>query len=146
MSRGWVAESWPICDGEQKHPRPYRQTDVCHPAFSHYQHRIRSLMELSPSWEVANSAATQELPSILWNPKVHYRVHKSRPCVPILRQINLIHNTHPLSLRSILILSTRLHLGLSSGLFPSGFPTNILWSPGNNLSSTLLCYDTDHIK
>jgi hypothetical protein len=31
---------------------------------------------------------------------------------------------HPTSLRSILILSTHLLLGLPSGLFPSGFPTN----------------------
>jgi hypothetical protein len=28
-------------------------------------------MELSPSWEAANCEATQELSSILWNPKVH---------------------------------------------------------------------------
>jgi hypothetical protein len=32
---------------------------------------------------------------------------------------------HPFSLRSILILSTDLRLGLPSGLFPSGFHTNI---------------------
>jgi hypothetical protein len=28
-------------------------------------------MELSPSGGATNSAATQEFPSILWNPKVH---------------------------------------------------------------------------
>jgi hypothetical protein len=36
---------------------------------------------------------------------------------------------HPTSYRSILILSTHLHLGLPSGLFPSGFPTKTLYTP-----------------
>jgi hypothetical protein len=35
--------------------------------------------------------------------------------------------SNPYHLRSILILSTHLRLGLPSGLFPSGFPTNILY-------------------
>ena len=34
---------------------------------------------------------------------------------------------HPTSWRSILILSTHLHLGLPSGLVPSGFPTKTLY-------------------
>ena len=37
--------------------------------------------------------------------------------------------THPTSWRSIVILSSHLYLGLQSGLFPSGFPTKILYAP-----------------
>jgi hypothetical protein len=36
--------------------------------------------------------------------------------------------SHYIYLRSILILSTHLRLGLPSGLLPSGFPTNILYA------------------
>ena len=37
--------------------------------------------------------------------------------------------THPTYWRSVLILSAHLHLGLPSGLFPSGFPTKTLYTP-----------------
>jgi hypothetical protein len=36
--------------------------------------------------------------------------------------------SHPISLRSILMLPTHLRLGLPSGLYPSGFPNNILYA------------------
>jgi hypothetical protein len=50
-------------------------------------------MELSSSLEAANCVATQELPSYLWNSKVHCRVQKSRPLYLILSQIDPVHST-----------------------------------------------------
>jgi hypothetical protein len=83
-------------------------------------------MEVEPSWEAASCAAIQELPNILWNLKVHYRVCKSIPLVSAMSQINPVHTTHPVSLRSSLISLVHLYLGLPSCLLPSGFTTNIL--------------------
>ena len=48
-------------------------------------------VEQSPSLEANRFSASQEIPRILWNKEVHYRVYKIPPPVPILSQINPAH-------------------------------------------------------
>ena len=52
---------------------------------------------------------------------------------------------HPMSWRSILILSTHLRLGLPSGLFPSGFPTKTLYTPLWNIELKT-SYNSKNVK
>ena len=51
-------------------------------------------MEQSPSWEANWLSASQEFSRILWSPKVHYRIHKCPPPVPILSQLDPVHPPH----------------------------------------------------
>jgi hypothetical protein len=48
-------------------------------------------MEQNPSWEANRFAASQEIPRVLLNPKVHYHIHNSSPPVSILSQPNPVH-------------------------------------------------------
>ena len=54
-------------------------------------HLLTYFMKQSPSWEANQFAASQEIPRFLLNLKVHYRIHKCPPPVPILSQLNSVH-------------------------------------------------------
>jgi hypothetical protein len=48
-------------------------------------------MEQSHFWEAKRFVAIQEIPRILLNPKIHYRIHNCPPPVSILSQHNPVH-------------------------------------------------------
>ena len=62
-------------------------------------------MVQSPSLEANWFAASQEIPCISQNPKVHYRTHKRPPPVPILGRPNPVHipTSHLLEIHPIII-------------------------------------------
>ena len=74
-------------------------------------------------------SASQEIPRILWDSKIHYSIHKCPPPVPILRQLDPVHTPTTHFLKIHLNIIPHLHLGLPSGLFPSDFLTKTLYAP-----------------
>ena len=66
---------------QYNHVRPYLLTYLLTPW-------SRVLLE-----KLTGFAANQEIPRILWNPKVHYRTHKRPPTVPFLSQLHPVPTT-----------------------------------------------------
>ena len=85
-------------------------------------------VEQSPSWEANRFLASQEIPHILWNQKVHYRIHNCPPPLPILSQLDPFQTPTSHFLKINVIVLPYAH-GLPSCLFPSGFPTKTLYTP-----------------
>ena len=87
----------------------------------------------SPSWAPNWSAASQEIPRISQNPKVHYRTHTRPPPVSILGQPNPVYipTSHLLEIYlNIIHLSTPRSPQWSLSLqFPNQDPIHPLYSP-----------------
>ena len=80
-----------------------RQSGLCE--LSLYVDLLTYSMMQSHSWAATWFAASQEIPRILWNPKVHYRTHKRTLPVCILGQSNPVHmpTSHLLEIHPIII-------------------------------------------
>ena len=87
-----------------------------------YRHLLTYSMEQSPSWQANWFSAGQEIPRILFNPKLQYRIHKCPPPVPILSQLDPVNTPTSHFLKIYLNIILHLRLGLPSGLFPQVFP------------------------
>ena len=59
-------------------------------------------MKQSRFWEANRFSVSEEIPRILRNTKVHYRIHKSPPPVPMPSHSNPAH-LHPIYWWSVLI-------------------------------------------
>ena len=72
-------------------------------------HLLTYPIEQNPSSEANWLSTSQEIPRILWNPKVYYRTYKCLPPIPILSQINRVHapKSHCLKIHLNIILQSK---------------------------------------
>ena len=69
-------------------PQSYNPSGIISVVSVQFTYLLTHSMQQSPSWEANRFSGSQEIPRILWNPKVHYRIHKCPPPVPILSQLD----------------------------------------------------------
>jgi hypothetical protein len=70
---------------------------------------------------------SQQLLGCSTHSPIHHRVHSSTPLVHAMSHINQSTLFNPTPIRSILIVSSHLHLGFQSCLSPQLFPTKSLY-------------------
>ena len=99
------------------------------PAFSFETYLPTYSMWKIRSWEANRFATSQEIPHILWNPKVHFHVYKFPIPVPIPSQIDPVHAQTSHFLKIVLNTVLPSTSESSKWSLPSGFLTITLYAP-----------------
>jgi len=93
----------------------------CRPTLTSYLLQGESFLRRQPALSQSRNS-----PHFM-KPEGHYRIHKCQLPAPILSQIGPGHAPTPHFLKIHLNISSYLHLGLPSVLFPPVFPTKTLY-------------------
>ena len=88
LQTSWMWRPWPT-GGLSRQKQTNKQYNLI------LTYLLTYSMVQSPSWAANWFAASQEIPRISGNPKVHYRTHKRPPRISILGQPNPIHIPTP---------------------------------------------------
>jgi hypothetical protein len=98
---------------------------------SYSKHRHNTLIPRNPVLleKLTVTQPVKKFPTFYRTPRFITVFNRTRHCSVSCATCIQSSPSHPISLRSILILFSHLLVGLPSGLFPSGFPTQAFYSP-----------------
>jgi len=113
---GWASEgtvtSWEQVDGRRKciSGHVFILSVVCN--------KIRRLLKVMSSFQIGYDDGTLFISTsvLLWSSNVHHRYHKNPPLNPILSHLSPVY-VFTIFIRSVLILSSHLFLGIPTGIF-----------------------------